>query len=73
VFPHKAQVVKSDTDGFYYLREDVQWVVEPTSADPGVIEPKPGAIPRDSFGRTLDEPTIDDETLSQMPTSSARP
>ncbi len=68
-----SKVVKSDTDGFYYLQEDVQWAVEPSSADPGIIEPKPGAIPRDSFGRCLDEPTIDDEALSQIPASSHRP
>lgn len=32
-------------DGFFYLPEDLEWAVEPTSEDPGVNEPKPNATP----------------------------
>lgn len=53
-------------DGIYYHRAE-------TSDVGGKIVPQPGAVPRDSFGRTLDEPTIDDATMSQVPVSSGRP
>ncbi len=53
-------------DGIYYHRAE-------TSEVGGKICPRPGAIPLDSFGRTLDEPTIDDADMSQVPVSSGRP
>ena len=45
-------------DGRYYLARE-------TREEGGRFVPKPNATPRDSFGRSLDEPTIDDATLSQ--------
>ena len=53
-------------DGVYYFRGDV-------AHEGGRVVPRPGAVPRDSFGRTLDEPTIDDEALSRMPLSAPAP
>lgn len=31
-------------DGFYYLPEDLTWACKPTDEDPGITEPKPGAV-----------------------------
>jgi hypothetical protein len=40
-----CDVGRADTDGVYYRNQDLQWVCEPTFDDPGVTEPKPGAVP----------------------------
>jgi hypothetical protein len=39
----KIQVVKTDTDGLYYRREDTRWLCEPTDEDPGVLGAVEGA------------------------------
>ncbi len=36
--------VRADADGLLYKREDTEWIVQPTHDDPGVLQPKPGAI-----------------------------
>jgi hypothetical protein len=55
---HVSRVVFA-SDGRYYMNADTE--ASPAS---GRITPVPGATPRDSFGRELDEPTIDDESLA---------
>lgn len=51
-----SDVFKADTDDKYYRREDLQWACEPSDDDPGISEPKPGAVPRDrETGEPLEE------------------
>lgn len=51
----KVYKADKDGDGFYYLAADLQWAVEPTDQDPGVTEPKPGAIPHNKDGSKVFE------------------
>ena len=41
----KPEYEKADTDGLYYQKKDTEWLVHPNRDDPGVIGPKPGAVP----------------------------
>lgn len=43
----EKSVCRTDTDGLYYLSEDLEWVFPPSEDDPGVTGPKSGAIPVD--------------------------
>jgi len=53
----KPDLVFAPDEGVYYLRRDVSEVG-------GKVVPRREATPRDSFGRALDEPTVDDEALA---------
>jgi hypothetical protein len=36
-------LIKSDTDGLYYRSSDLEWIVEPSDTDPGILTPRIGA------------------------------
>ena len=56
------------SDGRYYMRRDTE--TTPRSCR---ITPVAGAVPRDSFGRELDEPTVDDASLAAVPLTPRGP